>query len=109
MEEQLVLSVSIVYTTIENKTQASLIIRELIDTDLVLCSNIIDNVNSIFKWEEEIKTENECIVIMKCLAENSKKIVDRLKDSQIVNYVFFRIPVLGYVLYDMWEYIYKYN
>jgi len=80
MEEQLVLSVNIVYTTIENKTQASLIVRELIDTDLVLCSNIIDNVNSIFKWEEEIKTENECIVIMKCLAENSKKIVDKIEE-----------------------------
>jgi uncharacterized protein involved in tolerance to divalent cations len=51
MEEQLVLSVNLIYTTIKNKTQASLIVRELIDADLVLCSNIIDNVNSIFKWE----------------------------------------------------------
>ena len=76
MEELLVLSVRLVYTTIENKTQATSIVRELIDTDLVLCSNIIDNVNSIFKWKEEIKTENECIVIMKCFAENSKKIID---------------------------------
>ena len=80
MEEQLVLSVNIVYTTIENKTQASLIVRKLIDTDLVLCSNIIDNVNSIFKWEEKIKTENECIVIIKCLAENSEKIIDIIEE-----------------------------
>ena len=58
-----------------------------------------------------IETSNlSSYLVYHCLKSGySKKIVDRLKDSQIVNYVFFRIPVLGYVLYDMWEYIYKYN
>ena len=92
MEEQLVLSVNIVYTTIENKTQASLIVRELIDADLVLCSNIIDNVNSIFKWEEEIKNENECIVIMKCLSCSHN-----WKRQKLTEYVSFlsRCPKCG--------------
>lgn len=80
MEELLGLSLNLIYTTIGNKTQANLIVKEFLDTDLVLCSNIIDNVNSIFKWDGEVKTENECIVIMKCFAENTNKIIDLIEE-----------------------------
>ena len=58
-----------------------------------------------------IETSNLCsYVVYHCLKSGySEKIVKRLKEAQVVNYVFFRIPVLGFVLYDMWDYIHQYN
>ena len=49
-------------------------------------------------------------VVYHCIkSDYSPKIVQRLKEIQVLNYVFFRIPVLGFVIYDMWDTMYEYN
>ena len=55
MEELLTLSLSIIYTTVSDKTQASIIDKQLVKNDMILCGNIITNANSFFKWDGDLK------------------------------------------------------
>ena len=41
MEELLTLSLSIIYTTVADKTQASIIVKQLVNSNMILCGNII--------------------------------------------------------------------
>ena len=58
-----------------------------------------------------IETSNlSSYVVYHCMKSGySPKIVQRLKEIQVLNYVFFRIPVLGFVIYDIWDIMCKYN
>jgi len=80
MEELLALSLSIVYTTVADRTQASIIAKQFVNNDMVLCTNIITNVISFFKWHSNLKSEEECIVIMKCFSKNSKQIIEMVEE-----------------------------
>ena len=58
-----------------------------------------------------IETSNLCsYAVYHCLKSGySDKVIERLREIQVTSYVFFRIPVLGFVMYDMWDYFREYN
>ena len=75
MEELLTLSLSIIYTTVTDKTQASIIVKQLVNSDMILCGNIITNANSFFKWVGELKSEGECVIVLNWFSKNSNQII----------------------------------
>ena len=79
MEELLTLSLSIIYTTVTDKTQASIIVKQLVDSDMILCGNIVTNAISFFKWDGDLKSEGECIILMKCFSKNSSQIINKIE------------------------------
>ena len=74
------MSLSIIYTTVTDKTQASIIVKQLVDSDMILCGNIVTNAISFFKWDGDLKSEGECIILMKCFSKNSSQIINKIEE-----------------------------
>lgn len=64
----------IALSTFANKKQAQKISKELIEEGLAACVNIIEKVDSIYKWKNKIVSEKEVMVIIKTLKLNQQKL-----------------------------------
>ena len=70
--------VSLIYVTCSNKIEAKIIAKTLVQEKLISCANIIDNVTSIFEYENKFHEEDEAILILKTLSGHFQKIEDRI-------------------------------
>ena len=64
----------IALSTFANKKQAQKISKELIEEGLAACVNIIEKVDSIYKWKNKIVSEKEVMVIIKTLKLNKQNL-----------------------------------
>lgn len=69
----------IVYITTRNRDEAMAIGRFLLENRLAACVNIIDGMQSLYWWEEEIQQDNETILIAKTREANLSSLVERVK------------------------------
>lgn len=53
------------YVTVRNKEEGIRIGHALVEAKLVACVNIIDNVTSVFSWQDEIQQESEAVLFAK--------------------------------------------
>lgn len=70
----------LVYITTSNKQEAKSIGRTLVEEKLAACVNIVDGMESIYQWEEEIVEDQETILIAKTPYHNVKDLTDRVKE-----------------------------
>lgn len=68
-----------VYMTVGGKKEALAIGNELVTHHVVACVNIIDQVTSIYRWEEEIHYDTEVVMIAKTLASKVPKLIEIVK------------------------------
>ena len=66
----------IIKTTIKNKVTKNNIINELITNDYVSCINVIENVSSHYKWQGNVESEKEDILLIKTMKRNEKLVYD---------------------------------
>ena len=71
--------VAVVYSTIGDIIDARRIANTLVEEQLVACVNIIPNIESIYRWEGKIDSDNEVVIIAKTKDENIKKTIQRIK------------------------------
>ncbi len=57
-------SISLIYVTFPNKEEASLLSKELINDNLIACSNITP-INSCYVWEDKFESDNEFVGLFK--------------------------------------------
>jgi len=76
----------IVYTTIP-KNEAKKLAKKIIQEKLAGCINIIDSVNSIYIWQNEIKDEEESLLIIK-----TKQSVFKTLEDFIINNHPYDVP-----------------
>ena len=69
-----------VYVTTKDKTEARTIAKTLIEEQLVACANILDGMESIYRWEGKIVEDQECVLILKTPYHNVPRITDRIKN-----------------------------
>ncbi|MGF1669268.1 MAG: divalent-cation tolerance protein CutA [Balneolaceae bacterium] len=69
-----------IYITTKNKEEARKIGRALVEEKLAACANIIDGMESIYSWKDNIESDNECILIAKTVNHNVKKLTKRVKE-----------------------------
>ena len=69
---------NIVFVTVGNRQEAEKIVRTLLEERLVACGNIIDNVSSLFWWQDKIEEEKEVLVIMKSHLSLFKRLSERV-------------------------------
>ncbi len=55
----------IVYMTASTPEEARSIGKELVSQNLAACINIFPNVESIYKWEDEVQSAHEVVLIAK--------------------------------------------
>ena len=63
-------SFSITLVTVPSKEESEKISKSLVEKDLAACVNIIPSVQSVYKWEEEINTDNELLLVIKGRTDN---------------------------------------
>ncbi|UCB57282.1 MAG: divalent-cation tolerance protein CutA [Candidatus Omnitrophota bacterium] len=70
---------SFVYITAKNKEEARKIGKELVASRLAACVNIIDNMNSIYRWEGKIQDDNEAVLIAKTKESLMDELIEKVK------------------------------
>ena len=67
----------LIYCTVPNDFSANLIATSLVDEQLAACVNIIDSVTSVYRWEGQVQTDKELLLIIK----TQKSKFDALKEK----------------------------
>lgn len=70
---------NLIYITAKDKEEAAKMGRALVKERLVACVNIIDNINSIYRWEGKIQDDKEALIIAKTKAALIDKAIKRIK------------------------------
>jgi periplasmic divalent cation tolerance protein len=71
---------NLVIVTAGNKQEAEKIVRTLLEEKLIACGSIIDNVSSMFWWQNKIEEEQEVLVIMKTQQSLFKRLSKRVTE-----------------------------
>ncbi|MBD3866563.1 MAG: divalent-cation tolerance protein CutA [Acidobacteria bacterium] len=56
---------TVVLSTAGSAADAATIARQLLDRRLAACVNITGPVTSVFRWEGEVREEQECLLVIK--------------------------------------------
>ena len=68
-----------VYMTVGSKKEALAIGNELVANRLAACVNIIDQMNSIYRWDDEIRYDTEVVMIAKTLSSKVPELIEIVK------------------------------
>ena len=66
--------------TSSNRKDAETAARQLLEGGLIGCANFFDGVDSMFMWEGEIASSQECGVLLKTDAQLLKPAIERLEE-----------------------------
>ncbi len=70
---------NIIYITTKDRAEAKKIGKVLIEEKLAACVNIIDNMESIYRWEGKVEEGKEAILIAKTKQSLVNELIDRVK------------------------------
>jgi periplasmic divalent cation tolerance protein len=73
------MAVNFVYMTAGNKAEAQKIGKALVEGRLAACVNILDNMQSIYRWEEKIQQDTEVVLIAKTTDSLVPALIDQVK------------------------------
>jgi len=73
------MSVHFVYMTAGSKTEAQKIGKALVETRLAACVNILENMQSIYRWEEKVQEDSEVVLIAKTTDTKVSPLIDKVK------------------------------
>lgn len=73
------MAVNFVYMTAGSKAEAQKIGNALVEERLAACVNILDNMQSIYRWEGKIQQDAEAVLIAKTTDDLVAALVDRVK------------------------------
>lgn len=70
---------NIVYVPCKDKVEAKKIARKLTANKLAVCINIIDHIESVYRWKGKVEESVEAIIIIKTLPHLVKKLISTIK------------------------------
>ena len=71
--------VNFIYMTSSSKSEAQKIGKALVESRLAACVNILDNMQSIYRWEEKIQEDSEVVLIAKTTQSLVSQLIDKVK------------------------------
>ncbi|MFB6257434.1 MAG: divalent-cation tolerance protein CutA [Flavobacteriales bacterium] len=71
--------INFIYITTESKEEAKKVAAPLIEEGLAACANIIPGMKSVFYWEGEVQSEEECILIVKTDERMNERVMERVR------------------------------
>lgn len=75
------MSLATLYVTAPSKDDALRIARALLEKRLVACANILDGCTSLYWWDGQIQSDQECVMICKTrmiLANKATALIEEL-------------------------------
>lgn len=93
-----------IYMTAGNKAEAKKIGQELVTSRLAACVNILDNMNSIYRWQGEIQDDTEAVLIAKTTKNLVPQLIEKVKSLHSYDCpCIVSLPILdGYPLFLEW-------
>jgi len=73
------MAVNFIYMTAGSKAEAQKIGSALVESRLAACVNILDNMQSIYRWEEKIQQDAEVVLIAKTTDNLVAALIERIK------------------------------
>ncbi len=73
------MDINFIYITAGSKDEARAIGRELVQSRLAACVNILDNMNSLYWWEGKVQDDQEVVLIAKTTAGNVPQLIETVK------------------------------
>jgi periplasmic divalent cation tolerance protein len=73
------MAVNFVYMTAGSKAEAQKIGNALVEGRLAACVNILDNMQSIYRWNERIQQDTEVVLIAKTTDNLVSALIDQVK------------------------------
>jgi periplasmic divalent cation tolerance protein len=70
----------IVLTTTASPEEASSIGRTLVEERLIACASMVPTVQSIYRWQDEVETATETLLLLKTSAEQLPALESRLRE-----------------------------
>ncbi len=70
-----------VYVTTADKAQARAIGRHLVQSRLAACVNILDNMNSMYYWQDEFQDDQEAVLIAKTTQDRLQELIDAVREK----------------------------
>lgn len=71
-------NIIIVFCTISNESKAAELARNLVNSKLAPCANIIPAVRSIYTWKGEVCDESEALIVIKTRKRLFKKLKEKI-------------------------------
>jgi len=72
-------AIQLVYITTGDKTEARKVGMALVESRLAACVNIIDGMNSIYRWNGEVQEDQEVVLIAKTTEKNIPALKNKVK------------------------------
>ena len=73
------MSFHFIYMTAGSKEEANNIGKVLVETRLAACVNIIENMTSVYRWEEKVQQDSEVVLIAKTTEAQVPELIDKVK------------------------------
>ena len=73
------MKINFIYMTVGNKEEARKIGKELVTTRLAACVNILDNMNSFYRWEGKIQDDTEVVMIAKTTEDRVPDLIKKVE------------------------------
>ena len=72
------MAVHFIYMTAGSKAEAQKIGKALVESRLAACVNILDNMQSIYRWEQEIQQDTEVVLIAKTTGNLISQLIEKV-------------------------------
>ena len=69
----------IVLTTASSQAEARKIAHALVEQRLAACVNVVPHLESIYRWQGNVETANECLLLIKTQADLFERVRDVVK------------------------------
>ncbi|MBL0955916.1 MAG: divalent-cation tolerance protein CutA [Leptospira sp.] len=69
-----------VYTTFPSKVEAKETAKILVTEKLAACANLIDQMESIYVWNEQLEESTEVVCLLKTTMEKSEPLMQRIRE-----------------------------
>ena len=73
------MAIHFIYMTAGSKAEAQKIGIALVESRLAACVNILDNMQSIYRWEQEIQQDTEVVLIAKTTDSHVSELIEKVK------------------------------
>lgn len=73
------MDIQLVYITAKDREEARVIGKNLVESKLAACVNIIDQMHAIYVWEDVLQEDQETIVIAKTVSSLVPALVNKVK------------------------------
>jgi len=74
------MSTTLLYVTTSDRDAATRLGRVVVEERLAACANVIPGVSSIYIWDDELREDEEVILILKTKENLVESLIERVKD-----------------------------